>query len=221
MKRMVFLTVLSLLLAGCSKQQPTQFSGIEAGLLKAGVFTTDNGTTMHIDGNEGGYDLLTARRVLVSYQTHPIADPSDVTIDLLGLWDAVMPEPVPEEGVEQEPDAPVHITEDWFNAGYLNILATHAGDPVFTASYFVNGGGITLRLRRDGMPGEDSVSTFLSIPMTDAVVAYDRFRTSMGREDLEGEIPVTLVWSWYRQTTDGPSQEVILYEKKGSFTRFH
>ena len=74
--------------AGCHKQDSYTYSGIEAGTLSAGIFTSDNGTQMAIVGNEGKYDVSSTRRVLISYETEPVTDPSRISINLLGLLDA-------------------------------------------------------------------------------------------------------------------------------------
>ena len=82
------------LFAGCHKQDSYTYSGIEAGSIESGVFTSDNGTKMTIAGNEGEYDVHTARRVLVSYETEPVTDPAHIRINLRGLLDAGILQPL-------------------------------------------------------------------------------------------------------------------------------
>ena len=216
----ILMAFLAAVFAGCNKQDSTYFSGIETGYLSAGRFTTDNGATMKIDGNEGNFDILSPRRVMLSYETHPVVSPYDVTIDLRGLWDALIIEPVPASDIpEDAADAPVQVSDAWFSGGYLNILAGFAGtDPAlhtFSIALTVNANDAILRLRHDG--GEETSTewqdVFLSIPMADVVQAFDQLGASLGLKPAT-QVPVLLQWTWYEHE-GGPA---VLLEKEGSFT---
>lgn len=216
----ILMAVLSALFAGCNKQDSTTFGGTETGFLSAGRFTSDNGVTMKVDGNEGNFDILSSRRVMLSYETHPVVSPYDVTIDLRGLWDAVIVEPVPFDDIpEDAADAPVQVTDAWFSGGYLNILAgvpyTDPALHTFSLAYAVNANNAILRLRH-GSTEESTTGwqeVFISIPMADIVLAFDQFGASLGLKPAT-QIPVLFQWTWYEKI-DGPA---VLLEKEGSFT---
>lgn len=210
---------------GCNKQDSISFSGVESGVVRSGVFTTDNGTEMAIDGNEGGYDIQTGRRVMVSYEAHPAATSSEVVIDLRQLWDACIAEPVPADDASEEPvDTPVRISQAWFNGGYLNLYVDYFGtDPhlhAFSASYRVRGDGITVRLYHDGAAEADTRESmqdaFICIPMAGAVQTLDLQRSALG-QDLSAAIPVLLQWTWYQEEDGKLSEQASLFEKEGSF----
>ena len=133
---------------------------------------------MNIVGNEGKFDVHTNRRVLVSFQTRPMTDSNRIDIDLLGLWESTSLAPVPAESLPGGPDgSPLQVSDAWFAAGYLNILASytahdeslHTLDAVYSASE----SAIVIRLRHDGMQdtakGDKVVDLFLCIPMDESV----------------------------------------------------
>ena len=218
------LTALSaaLLLAGCDLTNSVTYTGLEAGTIGSSVFTTDDGVKMNVVGNDGKYDGSTSRRVLVNYESHPVTTPDVLDIDVLGLWDAYVVSPtsaslVPEDAV----DTPVRITDAWFNAGYLNILATVAGKEkdghVFSVAYTATTERITLRLYHDGTAdtsGNSTQSFFISVRMDDPVVSYEQNWLAVGKEPVY-PAPVLLQWTWYALDESGP---VTLYERNGSYT---
>jgi len=223
MKRSLLLVAVLTLAVGCSKSEPAYYSGTETGFLKSGVFTTDNGRALTVDGNGTGFDIQTPRRVMATYETHLIDGSSDVTIDLLDLWDAVIPEPVPESDVPGEtPDTPAQVSDAWFSAGYLNIFTGFFGEDAglhgFTASYAFETRGIVIRLRHDGNGDTDTRETtqtaFVSLPMMGVVQAFDIYRKGLGL-DLLSNIPVKLQWTWYKPDGDQLSAQTMLYEKEG------
>ena len=211
-----------LLLAGCTPTNSVTYTGLEAGTIGSSVFTTDNGAKMNVVGNDGKYDVSTSRRVLVNYESRPVTNPDVLDIDVLGLWDAYIVTPasaslVPEDAV----DTPVKITDAWFNAGYLNILATVAGkNPdghVFSAAYTASTEKITLRLYHDGTADASSNSTqsfFISIRMDDPVTSYGHNWQAEGKEPVY-PAPILLQWTWYALDESGP---VTLYERNGTYT---
>ena len=203
-----------LLLAGCNKREPVLYAGLESGRLDAGVFTTDNGVRMTIAGNEGNFDVRTSRRVLLSYRTHPLTGDA-VEIDVQGLWDAEIIGPDPAEALPDQPGgSPLKVTDAWFSAGYLNILASYpCGDPALhatSASYTVSLKGITLRLLHEGTPGEKENDVFLCIPMEEPLRSYVEFKGPA----VTYPVPLLLQWSWYT-LNGGP---LMLYEREGTYS---
>ena len=171
------------LLGGCNKQDSYLYSGIEAGTIGGGVFTSDNGTKMTDVGNEGKYDVTATRRVLIRYQTHPITDPSQIDIDLHGLMDASILQPTHVRSLPADPaGTPLEVSDAWFSDAYLNILATFDGkEPdkhTFTATYTIDEKGISIRLDHDGsqetVTGNNPLSLFLCVPMYELALSYDQ-----------------------------------------------
>ena len=222
MKRLILVLCSVLVLAGgCKKQDSYTYSGIEAGTLGGGVFTSDNGTKMTVVGNEGKYDVTSTRRVLISYQTQPFTDPAHISIDLLGLLDAGILQPEHARSLPADPSgSPLEITDAWFSSEYLNILATFEGkDPekhTFSAAYTADEKGLTLRIGHDGFQDETTgtkpLSIFLCVPMYEPVLSLDQAAQAAGQKPVR-PVPVLLQWTSY--TMDGGP--LTLLEKKGSY----
>ena len=112
---LLLLPVLALT-AGCHKQDSYTYSGIEAGTIASGTFTSDFGTQMTIVGNEGKYDVSSSRRVLIDYETQPVTDPARVSIDLRGLLDASILKPVHVRSLPGDPTGfPLEVSGAWFS----------------------------------------------------------------------------------------------------------
>ena len=211
-----------LLFEGCTKKDSVIYSGLEAGQIGSGIFTTDNGVEMNVVGNDGKFDVDTNRRVLVDYTTRPGAG-KRVDIDVHGLWDAFNVSFFSSENLPQETeDSPMRISDAWFNAGYLNLLASvegkDASQHLVSAAYTFNADGITFRLYHDGSHDKPSHSgevqnIFTCMPMNDIVVSYVEYCKSLGRKSAT-PIPVLLQWTWYALDEKGP---LMLYERKGTF----
>ena len=208
-------------LAGCHKQDSYTYSGIEAGSIASGVFTSDNGTRMSIVGNEGRFDVTTARRVLVSYETRPITEPARIDIDILGLLDAGILQPGHVDTLPEDPSgSALQVSDAWFSKEYLNILATFDGkDPgkhTFTATYLVDEKGISIRLDHDGaqdtVSGKEPLSIFLCIPMYEPTLSYDQYAQSLGKKPM---YPAPVLLQWTARTLEGGP--LTLLERKGSY----
>lgn len=228
MKRLIPYLLLPLLLAfpACNRNDSVQYSGMEAGTMDAGVFTSDSQARMTVVGNEGNFDVRSARRVLISFETHPITASDHIDIDLLGLLDAAIVLPDPVESLPQDPDgSPVQVTDAWFSADYLNILLSFPGKNVslhtLTSSFTVDLKGVTVRLHHDGsadtLPEDKAVSAFLSIPVINLQEAYEAFASSIGLKQAEYPMPITLQWS-ARTLEGGP---LSICERKGSYIPSH
>ena len=203
-------------------EQAVCYSGIEAGTIASGIFTSDGGTKMTVVGNDRKYDVMTARRVLVSYETRPITDPAHIDIDILGLLDAGILQPGHVDTLPMDPTgSPLQVSDAWFSKEYLNILATFdgkdAGKHTFTATYLVDEKGISIRLDHDGtqdtVSGKEPLSIFLCIPMYEPVLSYDQYAQSSGKKPVY-PAPVLLQWT-ARVTESGP---LSVYERKGSYS---
>ena len=222
MKRLILgLLLPALLLAGCHKQNAVTYSGIEAGTLDCGVFTSDNGTRMTVVGNEQKYDVTSSRRVLISYETHPVTDTDHIDIDLLALLEAGI---LPADRVTALPEDPdgtaLQVSDAWFGADYLNILITFAGeDPAkhaFTADYTADDKGIVFRLHHDGSQestGSKALSVFLSIPVYEPVLVYEQCALASG---IKAPYPAPVTLQWTARTLDGGPLSV--YDRQGSYT---
>ncbi len=159
MKRLIAiisaLAAVFLLIAGCTKKDSVTYSGLEAGNIQSGIFTPDNGVEMTVVGNDGKFDVTTDRRVLVEYTTHSASDTQHIDIDINGLWDAQTVPIMSMSAVSKDVvDSPIQIADAWFNAGYLNLLASFEGKDVskhlIMAAYDISENGITFRLYHDG-----------------------------------------------------------------------
>jgi len=222
MKKLIFVLLPALvLLGGCNKRDSYTYSGIEAGTLGGGVFTTDNGTEMTVVGNEEKYDVTTTRRVLVSYETHPITDPAHIDIDLKGLLDAGILRPVPVRSLPTDPSgSPLQVNDAWFSDEYLNILATFEGEEpdkhTFTASYTADEKSIFIRLDHDGSQdataGNTPLSIFLCIPIHDSAAAFDQYAESQSQKPTH---PIPVLLQWTAHTLEGGP--LTLQERKGSY----
>jgi hypothetical protein len=211
-----------LLLAGCHKQDTLTYSGLEAGTIDYGVFTSDSGTKMTVIGNEKKYDVTTSRRVLISYETHPVTDPEHIEIDLLGLLDAGVLTPTHARSLPDNPTgSPLQVSDAWFSKDYLNILAAFEGDDPtlhdFSAAYTADEKGIVFRLDHDGSQesatGTSVLSCFLSIPIYEPVLSYEQAATATG---IKAPYPAPVTLQWTGSTlTDGP---LTLYERQGTYT---
>ena len=156
MKRLIryILPVALLLLSACNKQDSVTYSGMEAGTMDSGVFTSDSSTKMTVVGNEGNYDVRSARRVLISFVTHPVTDPTHIDIDLTGLMDAAIVLPDPVESLPDDPDgSPVQVTDAWFSTSYLNILVSFPGvdaaKHTLSSTFTTGEDGVIVRLHHD------------------------------------------------------------------------
>jgi hypothetical protein len=224
MKRLIPLLLAgTLLFPACNKQDYVIYSGMEAGTMDAGVFTSDNNKTMNVVGNEGNYDIRTSRRVLISYETHQVTDPNHVDIDLLGLLDAAILLPDPVESLPDEPDgSPIQVTDAWFSMAYLNILisfpGTDASKHSITSSFLTGEDGVVVRLHHDASTdtaaGDKAITAFLSVPIADLRLSYEAYAVSIGLKQAEYPMPVILQWS-ARTLEGGP---LSIYERKGSYT---
>jgi len=223
MKRLILsILIPAILLCSCRKQEDAIFSGTEAGNIQAGIFITDDGIKMTVVGNDNGFDINSARRVLIAYETRSVLEAGNTNIDLHRLWDAQIVTPVLSDGnPEDTADTPVQITDAWFSANYLNIVAAFpASDPAlhsFTAAYSADAAGSSIRLYHDGT--EDTASdaatqtAFISIPMESVRAAYEQAASGQGRT-VAYPMPVLLQWTWYRQEGGQPT----LLEREGSYT---
>ena len=222
MKKLILalLPVLALL-GGCNKQDSYLYSGIEAGTLGGGVFTSDNGTKMTVVGNEEKFDITSTRRVLISYQTHPITDPVHIDIDVHGLLDAGILEPEHARSLPEDPSgSPCQVTDAWFSNEYLNLLVGFTGkEPdkhTFSSAYTVDENSITSRLSHDGSQdtaaGNETMTVFLCIPMYEPALSFDQYAQSTGQKPAR-PIPVLLQWT-ARTLEGGP---LALQERKGKY----
>ena len=225
MKRLISYLLLAglTLLSACNLQDSVTYSGVEAGTMDSGVFTSDNQTKMTVVGNEGNFDVRSARRVLISYETLPVTDPNHIDIDLLGLIDAAIVLPDAVESLPEDPDgSPIQVTDAWFSAQYLNILLSFPGvdasKHTLTSSFLTGEEGVFVRLHHDASTdtasGNKAISAFLSIPVQDLQASYEAYARSKGLKQAEYPMPVTLQWS-ARVTENGP---LAVYERKGSYT---
>ena len=223
MKKLIFTLLLPLLLLfGCNKQDSVTYTGMEAGTIDSGVFTSDNWTKMTVVGNEGNYDVRSARRVLIYYQTHPATDSDRIDIDVLGLLDAAMVLPDKVDTLPDEPDgSPVQVTDAWFSMQYLNILVSFPGADAskhaVTSSFTVSERGVFVRLHHDATTdtaaGDKVISAFLSVPLGDLRESYDAFARSQGKKT--GDYPMPVILQWTARTLEGGPLSV--YERKGSY----
>ena len=225
MKRLIPHILLSflLLLSACNRKENVIYSGMEAGTMDAGVFTSDSNTKMTVVGNEGKYDVRSSRRVLISFETHPITDSDHIDIDLLGLLDAAITHPDLVESLPQDPDGlPIQVTDAWFSADYLNILLSFPGEDAsrhtLTLAFTASLKGVTLRLHHTG-PADVTdtgkvISAFLSVPVTDLRQEYEALAISQGMKQANYPMPVLLQWT-ARTLEGGP---LTIYEKKGSYS---
>ena len=225
MKRLIPHILLSflLLLSACNRKENVIYSGLEAGTMDAGVFTSDSHTKMTVVGNEGNYDVRTSRRVLIRFETHPITDSDHIDIDLHGLLDAAIMPPEEVESLPQNPDGlPVQITDAWFSADYLNILLSFPGEDAsphtLSLAFTASQKGITLRLHHTGPADvtdtDKAISAFLSVPVADLRQAYEAQAISHGKKQADYPMPVLLQWT-ARTLEGGP---LTIYEKKGAYS---
>jgi hypothetical protein len=222
MRKLILALLPALVLwTGCHKQDSYTYSGIEAGTISGGVFTSDSGTQMAIVGNEEKFDVSSTRRVLISYETEPVTDPGHISINLLGLLDAGILQPVHARSLPADPTGfPLQVSDAWFSEKYLNILATFEGkDPekhTFSAAYTADEKGLTLRIGHDGSQDETTgtkpLSIFLCVPMYEPVLSLDQAAQAAGQKPVR-PVPVLLQWTSYTME-GGP---LTLLEKKGSY----
>ena len=219
-KLILFLLPVLALLSGCNRQNSVTYFGLEAGTVSAGVFTTDEGVKMTVVGNEDNFDVTTTRRVMVRYETHPITDFEKIDIDVLALMDAGIPVPTSVDVISEDPDGTaLQVSDAWFSADYLNILATFSGkDPTlhtFSAVYKATEQGVTFRLSHDGTKDTASgtLSVFLSIPVYDPMLSYEQQYMASG---MKQPWPATVVLQWTSTTLE--SGPLTVYERKGSYT---
>ena len=223
MKKLIFALLPTLaLLAGCQKQDSATYSGIESGHIASGVFTSDNGTVMTVAGNEWKYDVTTSRRVLISYETHPVTDPNHIDIDLQGLLDAVILQPTHAQALPEDPTgSSLQVSDAWFSKDYLNILVAFQGnDPTlhdFSSAYTADEKGIVIRLDHDGSQdtgtGTSALSCFLSVPIYEPLLSYEHSATAAG---IKSPYPAPFTLQWTGNTLTGGPQ--TLYERQGSYT---
>ena len=224
MKRLILTILLPvLLLCGCNKQDSVTYTGMEAGTMDSGVFTSDSETKMTVVGNEGNYDVRSARRVLISFQTHPVTDSNHIEIDLMGLLDAAIILPDEAASLPDDPDgSPIQVTDAWFSAQYLNILVSFPGvdasKHTLTSSFTTGEEGVFVRLHHDASTDTDAddkvISAFLSVPLYDLQQSYEAYARSQGLKQANYPMPVTLQWS-ARILENGP---LSIFERKGSYS---
>lgn len=214
------LAAVFLLLAGCTDKDSVTYSGREAGNIQSGIFTTDNGVKMNVVGNDGRFDVTTGRRVLVDYTTRPGADSKHIDIDISGLWDAQNVPILSMSALSKDMvDSPIRISDAWFNAGYLNLLASIQAKDVskhmIVAAYDISANGITFRLYHEGtVEQSDTVQDiFACVPMNEVTTSYEHYCESFGKKAVF-PVPVLLQWTWYALDEKGP---LMLYERKGTF----
>ena len=222
MKKLIyFLLPVLALLSGCNRQNSVTYFGLEAGTISAGVFTTDEGVKMTVVGNEDNFDVTTTRRVMVRYETHPITDFEKIDIDVLALMDAGIPMPTSVDVISEDPDGTaLQVSDAWFSADYLNILATFSGkNPAlhsFSVVYKADENGVTFRISHDGTQDTadgNALSCFLSIPVYDPMLSYESQALASG---LKNPWPAPVVLQWTSTTLEtGP---LTVYERKGSYT---
>ena len=223
-KFLVLLLPLFLLLSGCRKDGFVPYSGQEMGLIQNGSILTDEGVRLIIDGNPENYDILTSRRVLVSYKTTSIGSDRTYTIDLQELMETTVSDPIPvSEPLGLVSDDPVRISEAWFSGGYLNLTVAYAGiDPAlhtFPLRFDIDGKRAVLRLyhdARESVPSDtEPKQACLCFPMEAVAAAFpapaDKSKTTV--------IPVLLQWRWYED--DDPSRQTVLYVKEGTYRAKH
>ena len=217
---LLLLPVLALV-AGCHKQDSYTYSGIEAGTISGGVFTSDGGTQMAVVSNAEKYDVSSTRRVLISYETEPVTDPGHISINLLGLLDAGILQPVHARSLPTDPTGfPLQVSDAWFSEKYLNILATFDGKEAdkhtFGAAYTVDEKNLTFRLDHDGsqdtVSGNTPLSIFLCIPIHDPAVAFDQYAESQSQKPTH---PIPVLLQWTAHTLEGGP--LTLQERKGSY----
>ena len=214
------LAAVFLFLAGCTDKDSVRYSGLEAGSIASGIFTTDNGVEMNVVGNDGKFDVTTGRRVLVDYTTHSASDTKHIDIDINGLWDAQIVPIISTSALSKDiVDSPIRISDAWFNAGYLNLLASIESKDIskhlIMAAYNISANGITFRLYHDGSHEQsDTVQDiFACVPMNEVTTTYEHYCESAGKKAVF-PIPVLLQWTWYALDENGP---LTLYERRGSY----
>ena len=224
MKKLIaFLLLAAVLTAGCNKKDSVTYSGIEAGTLGSGVFTSDIGTRMYVVSNESNLDVSRSRRAVIQYETHPITDPNHLEINLISLLDAIIREPSPADALDNNPaGSPIEVADAWFSGGYLNLLVGSEGKDydkhLCSAAYMVNNDGIVIRLLHQNDEGKTSAANsplkaFLSLPMNELQQAYEQHAKSIGKKQT---FPVTVTLQWTSTTLDGGS--LTLNERKGSYS---
>ena len=225
MKRLIRYILLPglLLLSACNLTNTVTYTGVEAGTMDSGVFTSDSNTKMTVVENKGNYDVRTARRVLVTYETLPVTDPDRIEIDLQGLMDAAIVLPDAVESLPDDPDgSPIQVTDAWFGANYLNIIISFPGADAskhaVTSSFVTGDDGVFVRLHHDATTdtaaGNKVISAFLSIPVNDLQASYETYALSIGQKQAFYPMPVILQWS-ARTMEGGP---LAVYERKGSWS---
>ena len=224
MKKLIFTLLLPLLLlSGCNKQDSVTYTGLEAGTMDSGVFTSDSETKMNVVGNEGNYDVRSARRVLIQFETRPATASDRIDIDLLGLMDAAIVLPDKVDVLPDDPDgSPIQVSDAWFSMQYLNILISFPGADAskhaLTSSFTVSDRGVFVRLHHDAttdtVTGDKVISAFLSVPIGDLQESYEAFARSQGKKAGDYPMPVILQWT-ARTLENGP---LSVYERKGSYS---
>ena len=225
MRKSILLLLIPLLLAGCRKEGFVPYTGLEAGQICDGVITTDGGVRLVIDSNPGNYNITTGRRVLASYKATAAEGDKSYRIDLEELRETSVVEPVP----SSEPrgvlsDDPVRIDEAWFSGGYLNVgIAYNGTDPAhhrFPATYEIAEGKVVFRIWHDAwenFPARDPLQrAFLCYPLDSLTKEYMDLNPGAGKKKNPA-IPVLLQWRWYAQEGETTQDEIILYEKEGTF----
>ena len=224
MKRLIRSILLPglLLLSACNFTNSVTYTGVEAGTMDSGIFTSDGNTKMTVVENKGNFDVRTARRVLVTYETLPVTDPDRLEIDLQGLLDAAIILPDAVESLPDDPDgSPIQITDAWFGANYLNIIISFPGADAskhaITSTFLTDDDGVKVRLHHDATTDTASnkvISAFLSIPVHDLQASYEAYAVSTGLQKAFYPMPVILQWS-ARTMEGGP---LAVYERKGSWS---
>ena len=224
MKRLISYLLLAglLLVSACNVQDTLIYTGVEAGTIDSGVFTTDGNTKMNVAGNDGNYDVRTARRVLISYETLTITDPTRIDINIQALMDAAIIQPDAVESLPDDPDgSPVQVTDAWFGGGYLNILVSFPGvdasKHTLSSTFMADDESVKVRLHHDATTdtasGNKAISAFLSIPVHDLQDAYEAYAHSIGQQAI---YPMPVILQWSARTMEGGP--LAVYERKGSWS---
>ena len=223
MKRILIALLVPLLLTGCRKDGFLSYTGRETGYIQDGVFTTDEGVKLVVEGNGRNYDIRSGRRVLVGYQITAIGTNGSYTIDLQELLETVTVVPVPaSESIGLVTDDPVLVDEAWFSGGYLNMTVSYGGKDAslhsFPMTYETDGKQTVLRLYHDARESvtanTDGLQTCLCYPMAQVATAYAAAMADRPKANTSA-IPVLLRWRWYEN--NDASRPAILFEKEGSF----
>lgn len=223
MRKVLLLMIVPLLLTGCRKEGFVPYAGMETGQVRSGVILTDNGVRLVVDANPGNYNLTTDRRVVVSYKTTAFDGADTYRIDLEELWETSYIEPLAEPTGETYED-PVRIDQAWFSGGYLNVDVAYSGtlplNHLFPAAYEIVDGKVFFIIkhgaRNDTTPKDPLLRSFLCFPLETLTKEYLDLNPDVAKKKNPA-IPFVLQWHWYALDGDNIQDEIILYEKEGTY----